>query len=331
MIKATLVIPCYNEQDNVREFYSVATAAFSNTPYEYEFIFVNDGSRDDTLKILKELYKQDNSHVNVISFSRNFGKEAAIYAGLKNSTGDYTTVIDADLQQHPRLVLDMLNILEENEDYDSVAAYQEERREGTVLTFFKGMFYKIINKMSETEFPPGVSDFRTMRRPVVDAVLSLSEYHRFSKGLFSWVGFDTYYMPYMAEERFAGSSKWSFLSLFKYAINGIIAFTVTPLKISTFIGAFFSGASILYMFIVIIQKIFFSIDIPGYPTLISVILLLGGLQLFILGIIGEYLSRTYIEGKRRPIYIEKLHLTATATETETKTGTDEDNAGRGSS
>lgn len=309
-MKISLIIPCYNEQDNVEEFHKVATATFSNTSYDYEMTFVNDGSKDNTLNILKKIYEKDTKHVNVVSFSRNFGKESAIYAGLKNTSGDFVTIIDADLQQRPELVLDMLKILEENEDYDCVAAYQEERHEGAMLKMFKALFYKLINKVSEVEFRAGASDFRTMRKNMADALISLPEYHRFSKGLFSWVGFNTYFMPYVAEERFSGSSKWSFISLFKYAINGIVAFTVSPLKIATYIGATFSFMSLLYMVVVIIQKLFFSIDIPGYPTLISVILLLGGLQLLILGIIGEYLSRMYIETKNRPIYIEKINLKA---------------------
>lgn len=309
-MKVSLIVPCYNEQDNVREFHRIATDTFKTSRYDYEFIFINDGSKDNTLNVLKQLYTEDTKHVNVISFSRNFGKEAAIYAGFKNMSGDYITVIDADLQQRPELVLDMLDVLEKEKDYDCVAAFQKERHEGAVLKFFKNLFYKLINKMSEVEFRSGASDFRTMRRQMADAILTMPEYHRFSKGIFSWIGFNTYFMPYVAEERFSGSSKWSFISLFKYAINGIVAFTVSPLKIATYLGATFSGISILYMIVVIIQKLFFSIDVPGYPTLVSIILLLGGLQLFILGIIGEYLSRMYIEGKKRPIYIEKLNLKA---------------------
>lgn len=307
-MKISLIVPCFNEQDNIEEFHRVATEVFSSETYEYEMTFINDGSKDNTLNILKDIYAKDTRHVNVVSFSRNFGKEAAIYAGLKNVTGDYVTIIDADLQQRPELVKDMLTILEDHPEYDCVAAYQEERHEGAVLRFFKNVFYKIINKVSEVEFRSGASDFRTMRKCMADALVNLPEYHRFSKGLFSWVGFETYYMPYVAEERFSGASKWSFKSLFKYAINGIVAFTVSPLKIATYVGTIFSVLSILYMITVIIQKLFFSISIPGYPTLICVILFLGGLQLIILGIIGEYLARMYIEGKRRPIYIEKLNL-----------------------
>lgn len=309
-MKISLIVPCFNEQDNVEEFHRVATEAFSSEKYEYEMTFVNDGSSDNTLDILKHIYEKDTKHVNVVSFSRNFGKESAIYAGFNNVSGDYITIIDADLQQRPELVKDMLRILEEHPEYDCVAAYQEERHENPVLSLLKGAFYKFINKVSEVEFRSGASDFRTMRRCVAEALLSLPEYHRFSKGLFSWVGFETYYMPYVAEDRYSGTSKWSFGSLFKYAINGIVAFTVSPLRLATYIGAIFSALSIIYMLVVIIQKLFFSIDIPGYPTLICVILFLGGLQLIILGIIGEYLSRMYIEEKRRPIYIEKINLKA---------------------
>lgn len=309
-MKISLVVPCYNEQDNIAEFYRVATKTFISAPYDYELIFVNDGSKDKTLDILTKIYESDNVHVNVVSFSRNFGKEAAIYAGLKNVKGDIVTIIDADLQQRPELAKDMVEYLIEHPEYDCVAAYQKERHESIILRLFKKIFYKLINMVSEVEFQAGASDFRTMRKCMVDALLSLPEYYRFSKGLFSWVGFDTYYMPYIAEKRFSGDSKWSFRSLFKYAINGIVAFTVSPLKIATYIGSVFSILSIIYMIVVIIQKLFFSIDIPGYPTLICLILFLGGLQLIILGIIGEYLSRMYIEGKRRPIYIEKIKLDA---------------------
>lgn len=255
-MKLSLIIPCFNEQDNIKEFHHITTNVLSNSSYYYEFIFVNDGSNDNTLKILKEIYQEDIEHVNVIAFSRNFGKEAAIYAGLHNISGDYITIIDADLQQNPKLVLKMLEILEANPDYDCVAAYQKERHENLILRTSKKSFYKLINRLSDIEFHPGASDFRTMRRTMADAILSLPEYHRFSKGLFSWVGFETYYLPYIAEDRFSGTSKWSFISLFKYAINGIIAFTVSPLKIATYLGASFSFVSLLYMVIIVIQKIF---------------------------------------------------------------------------
>ncbi|MBQ2775051.1 MAG: glycosyltransferase family 2 protein [Clostridia bacterium] len=304
-MKLSLVVPCYNEQDNVELFYNVAVSAFSDGGFDYELIFVNDGSKDATMQRLRDLYNKAESNIKVIGFSRNFGKESAMYAGLKESVGDYVCIIDADLQQRPELVLDMLKILEENPDCDSVACYQEDRRESEVLAAFKNCFYKIINKLSEIEFVSGASDFRLLRRAVVDAVLSMSEYHRFSKGIFSWVGFNTYYMPYVVEDRANGTTNWSFWKLFKYAIDGILAFTTIPLRLATFIGLFSSAASIIYMIVVIIQKLAFSIDVPGYATIVVLILLLGGLQLFCIGVLGEYLSKTYVESKRRPIYIAK--------------------------
>ncbi len=304
-MKLSLVVPCYNEQDNVELFYNSAVNAFDGAGFDYELIFVNDGSKDATMQRLKELYNKAESNMKVVNFSRNFGKESAMYAGLKESVGDYVCIIDADLQQRPELVLDMMKILDDNAEYDSVACYQEDRRESKVLAAFKNCFYKMINKMSEIEFISGASDFRLLKRTVVDAVLNMSEYHRFSKGIFSWVGFNTYYMPYVVENRANGTSKWSFWKLFKYAMEGILAFTTLPLRLATLIGLFTSAASIIYMIVVIIQKLAFSIAVPGYATIVVLILLLGGLQLFCIGVLGEYLSKTYVETKRRPIYIAK--------------------------
>ena len=214
-------------------------------------------------------------------------------------------IFKREMSTRPELVLDMMKVLEENSEYDSVACYQEDRRESKVLAAFKNCFYKLINKMSEIEFISGASDFRLLRRTVVDAVLSMSEYHRFSKGIFSWVGFNTYYMPYVVEDRANGTSKWSFWKLFKYALEGILAFTTLPLRLATLVGLFTSAASIIYMIVVIIQKLAFSIAVPGYATIVVLILLLGGLQLFCIGVLGEYLSKTYVETKHRPIYIAK--------------------------
>ena len=198
----SLVVPCYNEQDNVERFYEETVKAFAGSNFDYEFVFVNDGSKDDTLKNLKALYdKHKESKIKVLGFSRNFGKEAAMYAGLSNASGDYVTIIDADLQQRPEVVLEMVKILDENEEYDSVAAFQQERKEGKAMVAMKNTFYKLINKITEIEFVSGASDFRTFRRPVVDAILSMSDYHRFSKGIFSWVGFNTKYIPYDVRER----------------------------------------------------------------------------------------------------------------------------------
>lgn len=304
-MKLSLVIPCYNEQDNVEIFYNTAVAAYKDKGFDYELIFVNDGSRDDTMARLRQIYALSNENVKVVGFSRNFGKESAIYAGLKESRGDMVCLIDADMQQRPEIVLDMMKVLDEKPEYDAVACYQEDRRESKVLTAFKNCFYKIINKASEIEFKSGASDFRLLRRCVVDAILEMSEYNRFSKGIFSWVGFNTFYMPYTVEDRANGTSKWSFTKLFKYALDGIIAFTTTPLKIATYIGLVSSIASIIYMLVVIVQKLAFGIEVPGYATIVVLILLLGGLQLFCIGMVGEYLAKTYIEAKHRPIYIAR--------------------------
>lgn len=307
-MKLSMIVPCYNEGENVEPMYRAIRGALQLSGISYEVIFVNDGSKDDTMEHLKSIYDRHSKHVRIISFSRNFGKEAAIYAGLKASKGEYTTIIDADLQQRPELVLDMIKQLDEDESIDLVAAYQEVRHEGMMLTFFKKCFYRIINRMSDVEFKSGASDFRTMRRYVVDAILDLPENYRFSKGIFSWVGFETYYMPYVVEERAAGTSKWSFWKLFRYAMEGIMAFTTAPLRAATMLGVTVSLLSIIYMVVVVIQKIFFSIDIPGYPTLITVILLLGGIQLLVLGIMGEYLAKTYMQGKHRPIFIARERI-----------------------
>lgn len=303
-MKLSLVVPCYNEQDNVNAFYDACRQAFAGKIDAYEIIYVNDGSKDDTWKELKALWKQ-NSNIKIMNFSRNFGKEAAMYAGLQKAEGQYVTVIDADLQQRPEVVVDMVAFLEANEDYDCVAAYQQERKEGAVLSFFKKIFYKLINSMCEINFRSGASDFRTFRREMVESVLELKEYFRFSKGIFSWVGYNTYFMPYDVQERNAGNTSWSFGKLMKYAIEGIVAFTTAPLNLATWLGGISALLAGVYMLVVIIQKLCFGIAIPGYPTLVVLILFIGGIQMLLLGIIGQYISKIYIEGKRRPIYIAK--------------------------
>ena len=303
-MKLSFVIPCYNEESNVKLIHDEIAKIFLPL-YKYEIIFVNDGSSDNTLKSLKEILKNSKAKIKVINFSRNFGKEAAIYAGLKEAKGDYISLIDADMQQDPKYVLEMVSFLDKNEEYDSVAMYQDKRKEGKVLTFFKKSFYKVINKISDTKFQSNASDFRTFRKCVIKSVLELKEYYRFSKGIFSWVGYNTYYMPYTVKERATGTTKWSFKKLFKYALDGIISFTTAPLKMATYIGLMSSFASVVYLIFVIIQKLAWGIDIPGYATIITLILFLGGMQLFSLGIIGEYIGRNYIETKNRPIYIAK--------------------------
>lgn len=309
-MKCSLVVPCYNEENNVEDFFAAVAQAFEGKIESYEVIFVNDGSKDGTLGRLKAIHQKNKSNTAVVSFSRNFGKESAILAGLRHAKGEMVTFIDADLQQRPEIVCDMVDFLDKHGEYDAVAAFQEKRKDGLMVSGFKKLFYKMMNKISETEFRNGASDFRTVRRNVADAILSMPEYSRFSKGIFSWVGFETWYMPYEAQKRNAGESKWSFWKLFRYAVEGFVSFSTFPLKIATYAGLLSALSSILYLVTVVIQKIFFSIDVPGYPTIVVLILFIGGVQLLILGIIGEYLARIYLQSKNRPIYIEKEYLAA---------------------
>lgn len=251
------------------------------------------------------LYEQQKCPVKVIRFSRNFGKEAAIFAGLQHTDGDYVAIIDADMQQPPAIVKQMVEILDEQPDCDMVAAYQVERREGSVLSFFKKAFYKTINKLSDINLRQDASDFRAFRRNVAESILSLGESHRFSKGIFAWIGYNTVYIPYTAEKRHSGKSKWSFFKLLNYALEGIIGYSTKPLRIATFLGGMTSFASMIYLVVVVLQKLIQGIDIPGYATIIVLILLLGGMQLFCIGIIGEYVGKTFEQSKARPIFIAK--------------------------
>lgn len=303
-MKLSLVIPCYNEEKNVSLMYSAVREAFADCCFEYEMVFVNDGSTDGTLRELKKLLEGE-TPVKIVNFSRNFGKESAMYAGLRETQGEYVTIIDADLQQKPSIALDMVHMLDKEPEYDCIAAFQDERNEGRALTFFKNRFYRIINRYADTEFVSGASDFRTFRRAMVEKILEMDEYFRFSKGLFSWVGFNTKFIPYKADERANGKSKWSFRKLFAYALEGIFAFTTAPLRIATIAGLAASILSVVYLLVVIIQKLAFGIQVAGYATIVVLILFLGGLQLFALGIIGEYIARIYIQTKNRPIYIAK--------------------------
>ncbi len=303
-MRLSLVVPCYNEQDNVEKFYHETVKAFENFNFSYEFVFINDGSKDNTLKELKKLYDNyKQSNIKVISFSRNFGKEAAMYAGLSNAKGDYVSIIDADLQQRPEVVLDMVKILDENDEYDCVAAFQEQRKESKSMVAMKNAFYKLINKVTEVDFVSGASDFRTFRRSMVDAILSMTEYHRFSKGIFSWVGFNTKFIPYEVQERESGVSNWNFWKLLKYAIEGIISFTTAPLKFATGVGAVMFVASIIYLLVVFIDHFVSGADVAGYDSIIGLILMFGGIQLLCVGILGEYLAKIYVQVKNRPVYI----------------------------
>lgn len=305
----SLVVPCFNEEDNVEKLYSQTVTAFENNIDEYEFVFVDDGSSDKTLERLHSLFDKDGQRVQVLSFSRNFGKEAAIYAGLKNARGDFACIIDADLQQRPEVVIEMMNIIKEDETVDCVTAYQAERKENRVMSAFKSSFYKMINRMSEVDFVNGASDFRLMNRKMIDAVIDMGEYHRFSKGIFGFVGFNTKYIPYEVQERENGTSKWNFFKLFKYAVEGIISFSSFPLKLSAYVGFFSAFFSVIYLVLVIIKRLAYGVDVPGYASIVVLVLFLGGLQLMSLGILGEYMSKVYEQVKNRPIYILKEHLT----------------------
>lgn len=299
-----VVVPCYNEGESLRMFYAETERVAKLLPsYEFRYIFVDDGSKDNTYRIMCELAEND-PNVGCISFSRNFGKEAAMYAGLKNSSGDYVCIIDADLQHPPKMIVQMMEEIEKG--HDCCAARRVTRAgEPKIRSMFSRLFYKLINKMSEIEIVDGAVDFRVMSRQMVDAILELSEVQRFSKGIFVWVGFDTQWIEFENVERIAGESKWSFWSLLKYAIDGITSFTTAPLRFASVVGATVSLSSFIYLVVVILQKLFIGIDEPGYPTITVLLLFLGGMIILSSGILGEYLARLYTEVKKRPIYIAK--------------------------
>lgn len=304
----SLVVPCYNEEENIQLFYNKVTEELSGRLNGLELVFVNDGSKDKTITELKKLLTRTECKVKVVNFSRNFGKEAALLAGLSNTTGEFVGIIDADLQQNPKYIEQMLSFLEEHPEYDSVAAYQAQRNEGKVLTFFKDCFYKLINRLTEVEFFRSASDFRVLRRCVVDSIVALPEKCRFSKGIFSWVGFETYYMPYEVEDRANGTSKWNFWKLTSYAINGIVAFSDKPLILSSITGVVLFAISIIMMLIIVIKTLLFGDPVAGFPTLACLLLFLSGIQLLSIGIIGQYLAKIYTESKDRPVYVVKESL-----------------------
>ena len=269
---------------------------------EFEIIFINDGSKDNTLKVLKE-FAQNDSQVKYISFSRNFGKEAAMYAGLQKSTGDYVAIMDADMQDPPSLLPEMYRILQ-TEDYDNVAMRRTSRDgEPPIRSFFAKLFYRIINKISKADIVDGARDFRLMKRAMVDAILEMGEYNRFSKGIFGWVGFKTKWLPYVNIERVAGETKWSFWKLFVYSLEGIVAFSTVPLSIASVIGILLCFFAFIAIAFVIGRTLVFGDPVEGWPSLVCIITLIGGIQLFCMGIMGQYLAKTYLETKHRPIYI----------------------------
>ncbi len=299
-----LVVPCYNEQEVLAEFYKETSAVVNHIEgYDFRYIFVNDGSRDETLSRMKALAAL-HPEVFYISFSRNFGKEAAMYAGIKNSSGDYVVVMDADLQHPPALIPEMIKGIEEG--HDCVAAKRTSRTgEKKIRSWFSSQFYKLSNRLSDVKMEEGAVDFRIMSRQMVDALLLLCEKQRFSKGIFMWVGFDTKWIPYENVERTIGTTKWSFKGLVKYALDGIMSFSTAPLRMVSTMGMVIFAVAFIYICITLIQTLIFGISVPGYVTTLCAVLFLGGVIEFSIGILGEYISRIYIEVKDRPIYIAK--------------------------
>lgn len=299
-----VVVPCYNEEDVLDMFYEEASRILSSiTGYSFNYIFVDDGSRDNTLNLLIRLASK-HEDVKYLSFSRNFGKEAAMYAGLNYTTADYVVVMDADLQHPPAMIPDMIKKIEEG--HDCCAARRTDRKgESPIKSIFSRSFYKISNKLTDVKLVQGAVDFRIMSRQMVDSILKLSEHQRFSKGIFVWVGFDTVWIPYKNIERPVGSSKWSFWGLFKYAIDGITAFSIAPLRMVTGLGFTISTLAFIYIMVTLIQTLVCGIDVPGYVTTLSAVLFLGGIIEFSVGILGEYIGHIYVESKNRPIFILK--------------------------
>lgn len=305
MKKISVIVPCYNEQEAVPFFYEeMVRVEKSMQNYSFELIFVNDGSKDNTINVIRELAAKD-EQVKFIDFSRNFGKEAAIYAGLSNATGDYVVMMDADLQDPPALLPEMVRYIEE-EGYDSVATRRVTRKgEPPIRSFFARCFYKLINKMSKTEIVDGARDYRLMTRRFVNSLLELSEYNRFSKGLFGWVGYKTKWLEFENVERVAGETKWSFWKLFLYSIEGIVGFSTAPLAFSAVVGIVFCIVAFLFICVIVVKTLVFGDPVSGWPSMVCTSLLVGGIQLFCIGILGEYLAKTYLEVKKRPIYICK--------------------------
>ena len=305
----SVIVPSYNEEENICDFYDELmknAPFFQSRELDVEVIYIDDGSTDKTVEKVKELASKD-SRVHLVSFSRNFGKEAAIYAGLKKAQGNYAVLMDCDLQDPPALLPEMFRYIDEG--YDSVATRRVSRKgEPPIRSLFARMFYKIMNKISKTEIVDGARDYRLMRRQVVDAILAMAEYNRFTKGIFGWVGYETKWLEYENVERKKGETKWSFWKLFLYSLDGITAFSTVPLAIASFMGVLFCVFAFLMIVFTIVRKLIFGDPTSGWPSLVCIILLCSGVQLFCLGIVGQYLSKTYMEVKKRPIYLVKEEL-----------------------
>lgn len=302
----SIIVPCYCEEESIPLFYeAVEKVAPKLKDIDLEYWFIDDGSKDNTLKELRALQAKDPNHVHYASFSRNFGKEAGLYCGLQQATGDYVAVMDVDLQDPPELLPKMLSYIESG-DYDCVGTRRVNRKgEPPIRSFFAHMFYKLINKISDTEIVDGARDYRLMTRQMVDAILSMSEYNRFSKGIFSWVGFRTKYLEYTNQERVAGKTSWNFWSLLKYSIDGIVSFSQTPLDIASYVGLFSSVCSVIGIIFVIIRKLLYGGSAFGWASLVCIFLFIGGIQLLCLGIVGKYIGKIFMEVKKRPVYILK--------------------------
>ena len=301
-MKISLIVPCYNEQEALPIFYRETKKVMESMDCDYEMIFVNDGSKDATLSILKDLAERD-EHVTYLSFSRNFGKEAAMYAGFTNAKGDYVAVMDADMQDPPALLPQMLALLTSGE-YDSVATRRVNREgEPLIRSWFARKFYQIINRISDADIVDGARDFRLMKREMVDAIVEMGEYNRFSKGIFGWIGFRTYWLPYENVNRVAGETKWNFWKLLKYAIDGIINFSQAPLAVASWFGMGMTLLSFIAVIFIVVRKLVFGDPVTGWASTACIITFIGGVQLFCMGIMGQYIAKTYMEVKQRPHYI----------------------------
>ena len=301
-----VIIPTFNEEDNIEPLYKELSNTLKNV--KYNLIFIDDGSSDKTLSKLIKVYKKDTNRIKIISFTRNFGKDAAIYAGLKEAHSKYISIIDSDLQQHPKHILEMVEFLEKNEDYDEVAMVNSYSNDSFIQKKMKKCFYKLMTKLTHYNFEVGASDFRTIRNYVAKTLIDLKETNRFTKGLFAWTGFNIKFLKYTPDKRLHGKSKFNFRKQINYAIDGVLNFSTSPMKIALYLGTTISTFSFIYLVYLIIKTLILGKDVPGFASLMSVLLLLGGVILTMLGIIGEYVSRTYIEIKNRPIYILKNKL-----------------------
>lgn len=302
----SVIVPCYNEEENVADFYTELMknkAFFEEKSLEIEILYIDDGSRDKTVENVKKLKEQD-ERIRLISFSRNFGKESAMFAGLEKAKGDYVVIMDVDLQDPPSLLPEMFSYLDEG--YDSVATRRVSRKgEPPIRSFFARCFYKLMKKISQTEIMDGARDYRLMTRQMVDAILQMREYHRFTKGIYGWVGFKTKWIEFENVERMKGETKWNFWKLFVYSLEGITAFSTVPLTIAAFMGVLFCILAFVFIVFIIVRKIIFGDPVSGWPSLVCIISLASGVQLFCLGIVGQYLAKTYLEVKKRPIYLVK--------------------------